>query len=167
MKNQKRKRGMKILLATDGSKHSESMIEEVASRPFPPNTQVRIISAYQKTQLISAMGPMGVSQEYYAEVDHYALKTAKNSTEFAANILRKKNPSLTITTVVIEGSPKSVILEEAETFGADLIVVGSHGYGGLGRFLLGSVSQAVALHAKCSVEIVRLSNIKKIKSKKK
>ena len=69
--------------------------------------------------------------------------------------MREKNPALTVTTVAIEGSPKSVILEEAEKFGADLIVVGSHGYGMVEGFLLGSVSNAVALHAKCSVEIVR------------
>ena len=80
------------------------------------------------------MGPMGVSQEYYAEANHYALKAAENTTENAAKILRKKNPTLTITTIVIEGSPKSVILKEAETFGADLIVVGSHGYGVVERF---------------------------------
>jgi nucleotide-binding universal stress UspA family protein len=48
-----------------------------------------------------------------------------------------------------------VILEQSEAFGADLIVVGSHGLGNFERFLLGSVAQAVALHAKCSVEIVR------------
>jgi nucleotide-binding universal stress UspA family protein len=42
---------------------------------------------------------------------------------------------------------------------ADLIVVGSHGYRGFKRFLLGSVSQAVASHAKCSVEIVRCRQV--------
>ena len=62
---------------------------------------------------------------------------------------------LNVTMGVLSGSPKRVILEEAERFGADLIVVSSHGHGMLERFLLGSVSQAVALHAKCSVEIVR------------
>ena len=60
-----------------------------------------------------------------------------------------------ITSAVPDGPPKRVILEEAEAFGADLIVLGSHGYGAFERFLLGSVSQSVALHAKCSVEIVR------------
>ena len=54
-----------------------------------------------------------------------------------------------------EGSPKQAILQEAEKFDADLIVVGSHGRGAVRRFLLGSISQSVALHAKCSVEIAR------------
>jgi nucleotide-binding universal stress UspA family protein len=57
---------------------------------------------------------------------------------------------------VIDGSPKQVIVEQAEQWGADLIVMGCHGFGPVKRFLLGSVSQAVAVHAPCSVEIVRL-----------
>ena len=155
MENQNGKRAMKILLATDGPAHSKAAVEEVASRPFPLNTEVRIVSAYDKSSLTMHMEPMGALREYYAEIDQKAVKLAENATEHAAKILRKKNPTLTITTIVIEGSPKRVILKEAETFGADLIVVGSHGYGGVERFMLGSVSHAVSLHAKCSVEIVR------------
>ena len=149
------KRAMKILLATDGSANSKAAIEDVARRPFPINTKVRIVSAYERAPRIMTIDPIGVSKEYYAEADRNALKAAENATENAAKTLRKKNPSLIITTIVIEGSPKSVILKEAETFGADLIVLGSHGYGAVERFMLGSVSHAVALHAKCSVEIVR------------
>lgn len=48
-----------------------------------------------------------------------------------------------------------MILEDAEAFGADLIVVGSHGHGMLECFLLGSVSQALSLRARCSVPFVR------------
>jgi nucleotide-binding universal stress UspA family protein len=48
-----------------------------------------------------------------------------------------------------------VIVEEAERWGADLIVMGSRGLGAWNRLLLGSVSSAVVHHAKCSVEIVR------------
>src|SRR5262249_34217112 len=62
---------------------------------------------------------------------------------------------LVITREVANGSAKDVILDEAEKWGADLIVLGSHGYKGWRRFLLGSVSHAVATHARCSVEIVR------------
>ena len=156
---------MKILLATDGSEQSETAVNDVAGRPFPINTKVRIVSAYERTPLIAKLEPMGVSREFYAKADNFALKAAEDATENAAKILRRKNPALTITTVAIEGSPKSVILEEAEKFGADLIVVGSHGYGMVEGFLLGSVSNAVALHAKCSVEIVRSPKRRTKKSK--
>ena len=56
---------------------------------------------------------------------------------------------------VVIGTAKGVILDEAEKWGADLIVLGSRGLGALDRFLLGSVSHAVTQHAKCSVEVVR------------
>ena len=91
------------------------------------------------------------------EIEKTARERARAAVEKAAAKLRADEESrqLNVTTEVLSGSPKRVILEEAEAFGADLIVVGSHGHGMLERFLLGSVSQAVALHAKCSVEIVR------------
>ena len=48
-----------------------------------------------------------------------------------------------------------VILEDAKSWGAGLIVLGSHGRHGLERILLGSVAEAVAAHAHCSVQVVR------------
>jgi nucleotide-binding universal stress UspA family protein len=53
------------------------------------------------------------------------------------------------------GEPRTMILDTAKTWGADLIVLGSHGRRGMDRFLMGSVSEAVAIHAHCSVEVVR------------
>jgi nucleotide-binding universal stress UspA family protein len=93
----------------------------------------------------------------YVEIEKIARERARAAVEKAAAKLRvdEESRQLNVTTEVISGSPKQVILEEAEAFGADLIIVGSHGHGMLERFLLGSVSQAVALHARCSVEIVR------------
>jgi nucleotide-binding universal stress UspA family protein len=149
---------MKTLLATDGSAHSKAMIKQFAGRTFAPNTKVRIISAYERSYIMYA-DPINASEEYYANVDRDLQKSAAAATENAATILRKINPQLSVTTAVIEGSPK--VLEEAEKFGANLIVVGSHGHGAVAGFLLGSVSQAVALHAKCSVEIVRNEKTKK------
>ena len=149
---------MKILLATDGSIHSKAMVKKVADRTFAPNTKVRIISAYESSYMTYA-SPMGAMNEYNAEADKFLKKSAATSTENAATILRKINPKLSVSTAVIEGSPKVVILEEAEKFAANLIVVGSHGHGAVAGFLLGSVSQSVALHAKCSVEIVRNKKI--------
>ena len=156
-----KQKGMKILLATDGSAHSKAMVIQFAGRTFAPNTKVRIISAYLGASYMMYAAPISALSEYYATIDKTSLKFAENASESAVTILRKKNPKLSISTAAIKGSPKSVILEEAEKFGANLIVVGSHGHGAVAGFLLGSVSLSVALHAKCSVVIVRNEKIKK------
>jgi len=71
-------------------------------------------------------------------------------------VVKRNAPGLIVSPVLREGHPKDKILDEAEQWGADLIVVGSHGYGAVRRLFLGSVSLAVAINAPCSVEIVRV-----------
>jgi nucleotide-binding universal stress UspA family protein len=72
------------------------------------------------------------------------------------NQIRERAPDLKVATKIVEEEPpKQAIIEEAENWHVDLILLGSHGYGPAKRFLLGSTAQAVALHAPCSVEIVR------------
>jgi nucleotide-binding universal stress UspA family protein len=68
---------------------------------------------------------------------------------------RLRKTGLTVETEVSDGDPRSIIVDQAETWTADLVVVGSHGYTGLKRLLLGSVAQSVVSHAPCSVEVVR------------
>jgi nucleotide-binding universal stress UspA family protein len=151
---------MKILLATDGSEFSNAAAEELAARPIPPNTEVRIISVFQSVPLITGVpAPMGGLAGTWEEADAVAQQLAEEAVKKATKILTEKNPKLSISKTVIEGSPKQAILQEADKLGADLIVVGSHGRGPVGRFLLGSVSQSIALHAKCSVEIARRKDI--------
>ena len=91
---------------------------------------------------------------YYEEMDAALRKQAQNLVDQALQRL-KPNKSISVDASLLPGPPKTVILDEAESWGADLIVVGSHGYSAWKRFLLGSVSQAVVSHAKCSVEVVR------------
>ena len=146
---------MKIILAIDGSEHSKLTVEEIAGRPFPPKTEVRIVTVYTKPSKIIFAEDGMMSEDYYPEINRIALKWATYLTNDAIKILHKGNPKLVITSAAIDGSPAQVILREAEAFSADLIVVGSHGHGAVAGFLLGSVSQSVASHAKCSVEIVR------------
>ena len=148
---------MRILLAVDGSDHSEAAVDETARQRFPAESEVRIISAAEPPSFPGTFAGENVSVSLYDAIDKSARERARAAVETAAARLRTDEHSrqLIVTTDVIAGSPKRVILEEADRFDADLIVVGSHGHGMLERFLLGSVSQAVALHARCSVEIVR------------
>ena len=147
---------MKILLATDSSEHSNAAVEEIANRQFPVGTQVLVLSAYEnKSIIVSESAIMGGLAGGYEEAGNIARDLAEKAVKIASEIIKEKNPALSISTKVINESPKEGILKEAESFGADLIVVGSHGKSALSRFLLGSVSHAVALHASCSVEIVR------------
>jgi nucleotide-binding universal stress UspA family protein len=147
----------RILLAIDGSEQSEAAVDEIAHRHFPPGSEVRVISVIA-AYLPGTYAPWdGMKINLHDQMGKDAREVARTAVEKAAAKLRahEGNRNLTITTEVLSGSPKGVILQEAEAFGADLIVVGSHGHGVLERFLLGSISQAVALHAKRSVEIVR------------
>ena len=151
---------MKILLATDGSEHSSAAIDEIVRRHPPADTEVRVISVFQPPNFPQTYPLGGMDMELYEEMQKGGREAAHAAIKSAAARLRSKDRKLNVTTEVLAGSPKRVILEDAQAFGADLIVVGSHGHGALERFLLGSVSQAVALHATCSVEIVRIPHVR-------
>src|SRR5690606_13054113 len=55
-------------------------------------------------------------------------------------------------------APAESIVEAAHDLGADLVVLGSHGAGGVDRFLLGSVVEKVSRSAPCPVLVVRDGN---------
>ncbi|HWW74285.1 MAG TPA: universal stress protein [Pyrinomonadaceae bacterium] len=147
---------MKILLAIDGSPCSDAAVAEVARRPWPDDSQVRVISVVEPPGALTAEPYMGLGG-YFEEVERLKRQQAEEVVAAAAELLRggAGTAALGVATDVMTGAPKRTIVEEAEAWGADLIVVGSHGYHTWERMLLGSVSQSVAAHALCSVEIVR------------
>ena len=144
---------MKILLAIDGSKYGEAAVKELIQRPWPSGTEVLVLSVAHPIPFIP--DPLFVMTAAHYDSLEAEQKRASQDVAQVAEEIAKGAPSLQVTTKVLEGSPKKQIVEEAERWGADLIMLGSHGYGPAARFLLGSVAQAVALHAPCSVEIVR------------
>jgi len=91
---------------------------------------------------------------YFKELEAAGKEQAETAVNHALKRLKSAG-ELKVTAKIKAGSAKDAILDEAESWGANLIVLGSHGYSGWQRFLLGSVSHAVATHASCSVEIVR------------
>lgn len=145
---------MKILLAVDGSPHGEAAADEVSRMPWPAGSEVRVISVAE-TRLAPAVNQFGATA-CYAEalkaVRRHAVEAAEGA---AAKLRRGETRGLKIDAVTPTGFAGESILEEAEEWGADLVVLGSQGRGFWGRLLLGSVASAVASRAPCSVEIVR------------
>jgi nucleotide-binding universal stress UspA family protein len=142
---------MKILLAVDGSPHSQDAIDETARRPWPAGLTIRVLSVIQPyTPPATEFALAGATLD---EIRRQQTSDAEALTARAAAAV--KAGSVTTETAVREGDPRSAIVDEAEEWGADLIVVGSHGRTGLKRWVLGSVAQAVVGHAPCSVEVVR------------
>ena len=141
---------MKILLAIDDSKFSEVAAKSLAGQFRPEETEVRVL---QVVEPIAISEPPEMASGYFPELEDQ-LRRAREVVERVAKML--SSAGFRVTTSVASGDARSVILEDAAAWHADLIVLGSHGRRGLGRFFLGSVSEAVARHAHCSVQIVRI-----------
>jgi nucleotide-binding universal stress UspA family protein len=148
---------MRILLAIDGSDASGAAAEEVARRPWPRGSRLRVITVV--TLPWTSMSP-GLDLENYREdifrgLEAAARAHAQRLVDEAVALIAEGGGDMTVTAKVLTGSPKLRILDEAERWDADLIVVGAHDYSGDERVMFGSVSQAVVVNARCSVEIVR------------
>jgi nucleotide-binding universal stress UspA family protein len=143
-------KGMKLLVAVDGSVFSQDAARAVSLRPWPAGSEARVVSVAQTG---ARAGFYWVTYSQAQEIDDLKRREARQIAETARELVEPSG--LPITTSVLEGDPKSALIEECERWGADLALVGSHGLRGLERLLLGSVSEAVATHAHCSVEVVR------------
>jgi nucleotide-binding universal stress UspA family protein len=145
------RRGMRILLATDGSDYALDAARSLASRPWPEGTEVKVISSV--SVIMAAADPWYSGGEVSVRLLEEQRKYAVKYVEAAEKLIRASG--LNVTGAVLTGWAKGSIVNEAEDWGADLVVVGSQGRRGFSRVLLGSVSEAVAMHAPCSVDVIR------------
>jgi nucleotide-binding universal stress UspA family protein len=146
-------RPLKILLATDGSACSDRAVQSVTTRPWPGGSQVELVSVIHTNVPFvpepTMMGVAGYEQALEADRQDAPVRVQR------AQRFLNGHSALPVATRILEGNPGHVIIQEADRWKADLLIVGSHGYGPVKRAVLGSVSQHVAVHAPCSVEIVR------------
>ncbi len=149
---------MKILLAIDGSEYSLTAAEIIASRPWPPDSAVRILCVV-RLPFTPTAETRTLPDSDYSRMESVALEVAKAAVDAALTRFSENSVSSElspcISSEIILGHPQETLIAEADRWGADLIMLGSRGLGGFKRFLLGSVSTAVATHAHCSVEIAR------------
>jgi nucleotide-binding universal stress UspA family protein len=146
---------MKVLFATDGSQCSDFAAQEIINRPWPTDTELRIVSAAEP---FAGPGPeTGLSLPEYCEIiKHENVDLAKQAIDHTVAVMECGHVlPFKVTTCIVQGPARRVILDEAKRWGADLILVGTHDYSAFDRLLFGSVSSYVAGHANCSVEIAR------------
>src|SRR5262249_51963825 len=134
---------VRLIIGVDGSKGAENAVEAVAWRNWPAGSEARIVNATW------AM-PQFTSQHMVGPITRWISEEKARVKKMIDEAVGKLTAAGLKTDVVIkEEEPKRLLVGEAESWGADCIFVGARGMGRIERFLIGSVSSAVAARAHC------------------
>ncbi len=135
---------MKILAAIDSSAFSDAVVEMLSSRVFPAGSTIKMITVVEKAGLLGAFSSAAETRASYVAQGHL------NDLVRDLSINGAK-----IETQVLVGHVKETLIQTAEGWQADLVVVGSHGKQQMDLLRLGSVSQSLLHHAPCPVLIAK------------
>lgn len=141
---------MKFLMAIDGSPCSAFALQE-ACRLLPvAGAEIMVLSVLDTMVYAAGNEGLGVGLAQVIDREEQAI---------AADLERAKaylsDQGAQVNALELEGDPATVILETARAFQPDVIVMGSHGRGPIGRLILGSVSDKVLHHWAGSVLVIR------------
>lgn len=143
----------KVLVAVESSSFSKAAVDAVRRQFRPEQAQIYLFHATDPMVFLPLYD--GVGQDLDA-IEHHRERNLKEAQELMDEIAKElREAGYRVETAIEEAEPRTGIVDYAERVKAELIMVGSHGRRGLPRLLLGSVSEYVARHAGCSVEIVR------------
>jgi len=137
---------LRLMACVDGSVGSRAAVDRIVARNWPRNTECRVVAVID-ARLSTAYPPAVPFVASTAEA------LAQNIVDDARAQLKKAG--IEATSAVRAGGAVSNLLKEAELYKAHCIFVGASGLGRVARILLGSVSRSMAMHAACSVEVVR------------
>jgi nucleotide-binding universal stress UspA family protein len=134
---------MNILIAIDEIAIVEAMKQFLLKQKWSGESSFRILHAIE---------PLKAAAEWPSDVYR---KDAQQLLTEAGKSFREGFPGVVVEELLMDGRARDEILALAESWPADLIVMGSHGRTGVERIMLGSVAYAVSTHAPCPVVIVR------------
>jgi nucleotide-binding universal stress UspA family protein len=145
----------RVLVGVDGSNVAPRVTSAAAALPLPANTDLRLATALPAPEAVAGAAPL-----VWASLGQELERAMQDELREAEARLRDLGQPLqaagrNVHAEILRGEAASALLAAVERENADLLVVGSHGEGGMDRFLLGSVSERVARHAPCSVMVVR------------
>ncbi len=139
----------RILVPIDFSENAASVLDWAAHLAQEHGSRILLLHVYHL--------PVEVQQLEGAYLPPDFWSTVKNEAEqqlgrFAEDL---RGRGLEVEALVREGYPATVIVEEAESLEADLLVIGTHGLSGLKHMLLGSIAERVVQKAPCPVLTVK------------
>jgi nucleotide-binding universal stress UspA family protein len=140
----------KVLVATDGSPASFAAISDLVHAGLPPEGEAVVLSIADRVPLFPPRNP-----EEILYLEDARLSVPRHWARSAADILRRRFPQWVVREETRAGAPAREILNFADEWSPDLIVLGSHGRSTLGRLFFGSVSRKVMLEARSAVRIGR------------
>ncbi len=156
---------MKILIGYDGSMDANDAIHDLRQSGLPKEVEALIVSVEESPIVPPLARQEGIDKafvEWTTKLANHAdihvadaLSQAKSQAEVARHKMLSYFPKWKVTAIAIPGRAASELIQEADNYSADLIVIGSQGRSALGRFIMGSVSLEVALQSPCSVRIGR------------
>jgi nucleotide-binding universal stress UspA family protein len=150
---------MKILLAIDESPCSAAAAQAVAEQFRSDRTQVRVLHAVEWPKDLPPCYGFAEGPSAAGDVLAWRARLMSSADALVARTAEHlQSAGFTSSASVREGDARSVIVDEAAEWGADVIVMGSHGRRGLDRLVLGSVAEGVMRRAPCSVQIVRVGS---------
>jgi nucleotide-binding universal stress UspA family protein len=144
-----------VVVGTDGSETAERAVREASELARDNGARLVIVTAYEPHDDQLARNADGVPDDIrWTLTDRVqAEELTVHGREIAHGVGVKG-----VVAQAIPGSPPDVLLEAAQDFDADVIVVGSKGLTGAARFVLGSVASSVSHHAPCDVLIVHTTD---------
>lgn len=146
---------LKVLLATDGSKHSFKAVDKIIQLVKNIKAEVTVLTVMQDVPILQLHE--GLPAEHLAamqqSLEKRAEKNAQDILTKTANVFRENG--IEVNLLLEKGHPAEVICRVAEEGGFDFVVMGSRGLGGIKELLLGSVSNRVVHLTKSSVLIVK------------
>ncbi|HLG92711.1 MAG TPA: universal stress protein [Acidimicrobiales bacterium] len=144
----------KVVVGTDGSPTATVALERAAALVKVLGASLRVVCAYRDPSRGEGPWPGAapVDAASVARAAAAAQQTADRGVELARSLGLQE-----VDGRAVQGDPAEALLEEAEAWGAQLIVVGSRGMRSAARFLLGSVPNRVTHHASCDVLVVHTS----------
>lgn len=148
---------MKIMIAYDGSDCADVALASLPRAGLPREAEVLVVSVEEFVPVMPPIGMLMVGGEL-PPLEASFVTERRELARAACQQLRLEFPAWDLRAEAGMGSPAAFLLEQAETWQPDLIVVGSHGHSALGRLILGSVSQQMVTEAHCSVRVARERN---------